>query len=109
MKKFVVPILAVAALAGIGFFIYKKKKSSKSTSYAPPAAQNSPEAACKGCHPDELAVLKSPTTEDMLSVIQSIKNTPEWLASVQEKAKQSGRSLDVQLKLDAAWFLKNQS
>lgn len=109
MKKFVVPILAIAAVAGVGFFFYKKVKSSKSASSTSTNAVKSAEEACKDCHPDELAALKSQTTEAVQSAIQTIKNTPEWLASVEEKAKQLGRSLDVQLKLDAIWFLKNQS
>lgn len=41
------------------------------------------------------------------NVIGAIKNTPEWLASVKEKAINNGKDLDEQLYLDAIWIIND--
>lgn len=41
------------------------------------------------------------------NVINSIKNTPEWFASVKEKAINNGNDLDEQLYLDAIWIIND--
>ena len=45
--------------------------------------------------------------ESVDNVIRSIKNTPEWLASVKEKAVNNGNDLDEQLYLDAIWIIND--
>ena len=41
------------------------------------------------------------------NVIGAIKNTPEWFASVKEKAINNGNDLDEQLYLDAIWIIND--
>lgn len=111
MNRFILPIVLLTAAAGIGFFIYKKKKGSKSASYTSPVSPVvSAEAKldCKNCDQNEMEALNAPMTADMQTVINSINSSPEWLASVTKKAQDAGRPLEVQMKLDAVWFLKNQ-
>ena len=45
--------------------------------------------------------------ESVDNVIRSIKNTPEWFASVKEKAINNGNDLDEQLYLDAIWIIND--
>ena len=45
--------------------------------------------------------------ESVDNVIRSIKNTPEWFASVKEKAINNGKDLDEQLYLDAIWIIND--
>ena len=45
--------------------------------------------------------------ESVDNVIRSINNTPEWLASVKEKAVNNGNDLDEQLYLDAIWIIND--
>ena len=45
--------------------------------------------------------------ESVDNVIRSIKNTPEWFASVKEKAVNNGNDLDEQLYLDAIWIIND--
>lgn len=41
------------------------------------------------------------------NVINNIKSTPEWFASVKEKAINNGNNLDEQLYLDAIWIIND--
>lgn len=41
------------------------------------------------------------------NVINNIKGTPEWFASVKEKAINNGKDLDEQLYLDAIWIIND--
>ena len=45
--------------------------------------------------------------ESVDNVIRSIKNTPEWFASVKEKAINNRNDLDEQLYLDAIWIIND--
>ncbi|MBE6342559.1 MAG: hypothetical protein E7065_04110 [Lentimicrobiaceae bacterium] len=62
---------------------------------------------------DERKYYGSDLTENSLSetainnVINSIRNTPEWLASIEEKAKNNGYDVDRQLYLDAIWIIND--
>lgn len=62
---------------------------------------------------DERKYYGADLTENSLSeeainkVINSIRNTPEWLASIEEKAKNNGYDVDRQLYLDAIWIIND--
>ena len=45
--------------------------------------------------------------ENILKVTESIKQQPEWYASIVDKAKANGFSIEKQLFLDAQWVLAN--
>ena len=62
---------------------------------------------------DERKYYGADLTENTLSeeaisrVINSIRNTPDWLASIEEKAKNNGYDVDRQLYLDAMWIIND--
>lgn len=49
---------------------------------------------------------KKITAEDIEKGKKPILNNPEWLASVEQKAKENQRTLDEQLYCDALWLIK---
>lgn len=49
------------------------------------------------------------TSDEITSKVNSIKNTPEWLRQVAEKAKNNGVGLEDQLREDALWVLKDDA
>lgn len=44
----------------------------------------------------------------LAQIEQSIRNDPEWLKTVEEKAKQQNRTLDEMIRLDALWILQQK-
>jgi hypothetical protein len=44
----------------------------------------------------------------ILSVIERIKSTPDWLKSVREKAKANGKTTEEMIRLDAEWMVNDQ-
>ena len=51
---------------------------------------------------------KSLKVKDMQYFIDKIKNDPEWLKSIEEKALKNKVSIEEQIKLDAKWILENE-
>jgi transcription elongation factor len=109
--------LIVAGAAGVGYFIYKKfivkPVASKSAGSVTPSALSTSSAAKSGSvtpsglSTEELAILNSPTTAQAQSIIDKIKGTPDWYASIVTKAKNNNISIDQQLKLDAVWVINH--
>jgi hypothetical protein len=46
--------------------------------------------------------------EGVLRYIKAIKNDPKWLASIEEKAKQRGISVDEMIEIDARYMYENE-
>jgi hypothetical protein len=46
--------------------------------------------------------------EGVLRYIKAIKNDPEWLASIEEKAKERGISVDEMIEIDARYMYENE-
>jgi hypothetical protein len=45
---------------------------------------------------------------DLEEIKQSIRNSSDWLADVQDKADRNGRTLEEQIELDAMWMLNKR-
>ncbi len=56
-----------------------------------------------GMSQDQLA-----QSRELDRIIQTIRNEPDWLAAITEKARKLNRTVEEQLRLDAMWMLERQ-
>ena len=54
------------------------------------------------------SIKKEPTDEDLNKIINQIKNSPEWLDNIKQKAKNNKISVESQIKTDAVFIFREE-
>lgn len=108
MDKKKIIILGVLAAAGIGLYMWSKKKS---TSAAAPTSGAAPVTATGSASiaTPSLATTAASYDETLItSWIDKMKASKEWYDAIQKKASEAGRSIEEQLRMDAIFMIEKK-
>ena len=107
MDKKKIIILGVIVAAGIGLYMWSKKKgasASAKSGAAPVTATGSASIATPS-----LAATPASYDETLItSWIDKMKASKEWYDAIQKKASDAGRSIEEQLRMDAIFMIEKK-